>query len=63
MNLIGRDPRSNGGTSLRRSALYGGFTQFETIEEGRVIVEAWRSAYKESRPHMAHMACRYDQCE
>jgi len=27
---------------------------FETLEEAREIVEAWRTDYNESRPHMAH---------
>ncbi len=27
---------------------------FETMEEARAIVEAWRTDYNESRPHMAH---------
>jgi putative transposase len=27
---------------------------FETIDEARVIAEAWRTDYNETRPHMAH---------
>ena len=27
---------------------------FETIDEAKAIVEAWRTDYNESRPHMAH---------
>jgi putative transposase len=27
---------------------------FETLEDARAIVEAWRADYNESRPHMAH---------
>jgi putative transposase len=26
---------------------------FETLEEAKVIIEAWRRDYNESRPHMA----------
>jgi len=27
---------------------------FETLDEAKAIVEAWRMDYNESRPHMAH---------